>query len=224
MTHHLKCIALAAAALLATGAAQAQSAGSILVRVGATQITPHVKSGDLTAPSLPGTQADIKSASQLSGGVTYMVTDNIAVDVPLALPFTHDIVGAGAISGVGKIGEVRALPITVLGQYRFLEAKSAFRPFLEAGLTYAKFYKEKSEASLTAMTGGSPASPTTLKVDSKLAATIGIGGSFMVNERCFIEGAFTKTFLKTTTTLSTGQTLDAKLDPTSVSLAVGYRF
>src|SRR5438477_8968120 len=117
MTHHVKCIALAAAALLATGA-QAQSAGSILVRVGATQITPHVKSGDLTAPSLPGTQADIKSASQLSGGITYMVTDNIAVDVPLALPFTHDIVGAGAISGVGKIGEVRALPITVLGQYR----------------------------------------------------------------------------------------------------------
>ena len=153
-----------------------------------------------------------------------MVTDNIAIDVPLALPFTHEIVGAGAISGVGKIGEVRALPITVLGQYRFLEAKSAFRPYVAAGLTYAKFYKEKSEASLTAMTGGSPASPTTLKVDSKLAATIGIGGSFMVNERCFIEGTFTKTFLKTTTSLSTGQTLDAKLDPTSLSLAVGYRF
>jgi outer membrane protein len=33
-----------------------------------------------------------------------------------------------------------------------------------------------------------------------------------------------KTFLKTKTSLSTGQTIDTRLDPTSVSLAAGYRF
>jgi len=32
------------------------------------------------------------------------------------------------------------------------------------------------------------------------------------------------TFLKTRATLSTGQTLDMKLDPNSYSLAVGYTF
>jgi outer membrane protein len=226
MKQHFKCIAAAAAVLglFGAGSANAQSAGSWLVRLGATKITPHVDSGNLTAPSLPGTQADIKSDTQLSGGITYMLTDSVAVDVPLATPYKHDIVGAGAIAGVGKIGEVRALPVTVLGQYRFLEASSAFRPYVDAGLTYAKFYKEKGTAALSALTGGSPANPTTLKVDSKLAATVGVGASVNFGDRWFADAHFTKTFLKTRTTLSTGQTLDATLNPTSVGLSVGYRF
>ena len=66
----------------------------------------------------------MKSATQLSGGITYMVTEHLAVDLPVALPFRHDLVGAGAIAGVGKIGDVKVLPITVFGQYRFLEAQA----------------------------------------------------------------------------------------------------
>ena len=38
-------------------------------------------------------------------------------------------------AGVGTIGTTKALPVTVWGQYRFGEAKSAFRPYLGAGLT-----------------------------------------------------------------------------------------
>ena len=140
------------------------------------------------------------------------------------MPFKHDIVGAGAIAGVGKIGEVRALPITVLGQYRFFEAKSPFRPYLGAGLTYARFYKARSTAALSALTGGTPANPTTLSVKSKLAATVQLGASFTVSERWFVDANVTRTFLKTRTTLSTGQTLDAKLNPDSIGIAVGYLF
>ncbi len=225
MKRHLKPLAIAAAALCAwVGSAHAQSAGHWLVRAGATQITPHVDSGDLSAPSAPGTKVDIESDTQFSGGITYMLTDHIAIDLPLATPFKHDIVGAGAIAGVGKIGEVKALPITLLGQYRFLEANDKFRPYVAAGATYAKFFKEKGNATLTALTGGVPANPTTLKVDSKLALTLGVGASVAFNDRWFLDGMFSKTFLKTRTTLSTGQTLDARLDPTAVSLSVGYRF
>lgn len=204
--------------------ASAQTAGSVLVRVGATQIKPNVDSGDLSAPSLAGTKASVKSDTQLSGGITYMVTDNISVDLPLSLPFKHELEGDGAINGVGKIGEVKALPITLLGQYRFLEATSAFRPYVGAGLTYAKFYKAKSTAALSGLTGGTPSNPTTLSVKSKLAATLQIGASFAINDRWSIDANATHTFLKTTATLSTGQTLDMKLDPDSYSLAVGYKF
>ena len=215
------------AALLATCAAsgaQAQAAGTVMLRAGATQIKPHVDSGDLTAPSLPGTQADIRSSTRLSGGLTYLLTDQIAIDVPLALPFKHEIDGAGAISGVGKIGEVRSLPITVMGQYRFLDAASAFRPYVGAGLTYAKFYKAKSTTALSALTGGTPANPTTLSVDSKLAATLQLGASYRIDERWFVDATVLRTFLKTRTTLSTGQTLDTKIDPNTVALSVGYIF
>lgn len=209
---------------LAAGAAHAQPAGSWLVRGGATQISPDVTSGNLTAPSLPGTQADIKSNTQLSGGVTYMLRDNWSIDLPVALPFKHDIVGMGAIAGVGKIGEVKALPVTVFAQYRFGTPTATFRPYLGAGPTYAKFFKEKSTATLSALTGGTPANPTTLSVESKLALSVQLGATFAINDRWFVDGSVVKTFLKTRTTLSTGQTLDAKLDPVSLSLGVGYRF
>jgi outer membrane protein len=215
---------VAAAVLLFASASQAQSAGSVLLRGGITQIRPNVSSGDLTSPSFPGTQADIKSAASLGGGITLVVTDNVAIDIPLALPFKHDIVGAGAIAGVGKIGEVKALPFTLLGQYRFLEANDSFRPYLGAGLTYAKFYKARSTAALSGLTGGTPANPTTLKVDSKFAASVEVGASLALNEAWFVDASLVHTFLKTRTTLSSGQTLDAKLDPNAISLAIGYKF
>ena len=88
-----------------------------------------------------------------------MITDNWSVDLPLALPFTHTLTGAGAIAGVGTIGTTKALPITMCGQYRFGEAKSTFRPYLGAGLTYAYFYDENATSTLNALSGGTPSNP-----------------------------------------------------------------
>jgi outer membrane protein len=221
MKTKLHWIAAATLALAAGGAAQAQQAGHWIAQVGVTNIAPNVDSGDLSAPSLPGTKVDIKSATQLSGAIIYMVTDHWAVDLPLALPFKHDIVGAGAIAGVGKLGEVKALPITLLAQYRFGAVDAKIRPYLAAGPTYAKFYHERSTGTLSALTAGSP---TTLSVDSRFGLTVQAGASFMLNERWSLDAAVSKTFLKTKTSLSTGQTIDTRLDPTSVSLAAGYRF
>lgn len=212
------------ALLACAAAAQAQSAGSLLIRGGATTITPNVSSGDLTAPSLVGTKSAIGSSTRLSGGITYMLDDNIAIDLPLAVPFEHDITGDGAISGAGKIGTVKALPATLLVQWRFMEYNSAVRPYIGAGLTYAAFYGARSTSTLTALTGGTPANPTTLSVESKWAASVQLGASFQIGSGWFIDANYTYTPLSTRTTLSSGQTLDAKLDPSSVSLTVGIKF
>jgi outer membrane protein len=220
----LGAVALAAGLLALSNAAQAQTAGTLMLRGGVTQISPNVDSGDLSPPAFVGTKADIKSDTQLGGGISYMVTDHFAIDLPLATPFKHEIDGAGAIAGVGKIGEVRSLPITLLGQWRFLDAKSPFRPYLGAGLTYAKFYKAQSTAIFSAMTGGTPGNPTTLSVKSKFAATVEVGGTYSFTDHWFLEGFVARTFLKTRTSLSTGQTLDATLDPNTYSLALGYAF
>lgn len=216
--------ALMILALLAGASAHAQSAGSWLVRAGVTHIAPDVTSGDLSAPSLVGTKSDVGSSTRLGGGVTYVYSDHLAVDLPLALPFKHELTGDGAISGVGKIGEVKALPLTVLAQYRFGEASAPFRPYVGAGPTYARFFKERSTATLSGLTGGTPANPTTLSVKSKLALTVQAGVSVALNEKWFVDAMVAKTFLKTRTTLSTGQTLDIKLNPVTVAVAVGMRF
>ena len=82
-----------------------------------------------------------------------MVTDNLALDLPLATPFKHDLVGDGAIAGVGKLGSTKAIPATLMLQYRFNEANAAFRPYVGLGVTYAHFYGEKTTATLNGLTG-----------------------------------------------------------------------
>lgn len=216
--------ALLSLAMAGSVAAHAQAAGSWLVRAGVTNITPDVTSGDLSAPSLAGTKSDVGASTRLGGGITYIVNEHFSLDMPLALPFKHTLTGDGAIAGVGKIGEVKVLPMTLFAQYRFGEPTAAFRPYVGAGPTYAKFFKERSTATLSGLTGGTPANPTTLSVESKLVPTIQLGGTWTLNERWFVDAMVAKTFLKTRTTLSTGQTLDIKLDPVTVSVAVGMRF
>jgi outer membrane protein len=216
--------ALLSLAMAGSVAAHAQAAGSWLVRAGVTNITPDVTSGDLSAPSLAGTKSDVGASTRLGGGITYIVNEHFSLDMPLALPFKHTLTGDGAIAGVGKIGDVKVLPMTLFAQYRFGEPTAAFRPYVGAGPTYAKFFKERSTATLSGLTGGTPANPTTLSVESKLVPTIQLGGTWTLNERWFVDAMVAKTFLKTRTTLSTGQTLDIKLDPVTVSVAVGMRF
>jgi outer membrane protein len=217
-------LSLMALALVAGSAAQAQSAGSWAVRAGATGIYPQVSSGNLSPPAFPNTQTDVSSDWTLGGGITYMLTDNWSVDVPLALPFKHTLTGAGAIAGVGTIGTVSALPFTVFGQYRFGEAKAAFRPYLGAGLTYAYFYDENATSTLNALSGGSPSNPTTFSIQSKIALSVQAGATYAFNERWFVDGVLGYTWLKNTTTLSTGQTQEMTLNPVMVAVAIGYRF
>jgi outer membrane protein len=208
---------------MAAGAAQAQSAGSWLVKGGINNIAPQVKSGDLSAPSLPGTKVDVKAATSVIFTAAYMVTDAMSVEVFAGLPYEHDVQGDGAVAGAGKLGSVKQVSPTVLGQYRFLGASDPFRPYVGAGLTYGYFYGEEGSGALTALTnpGGTP---TRLSVDSALGFSVQAGGSFKIDERWFIDGSVIKTFVKTTATLSTGQAVDTKLDPLSINLSVGYRF
>jgi outer membrane protein len=216
---------LVAAGLFAlASSAQAQMLKGWSVMGGGSNIKPSVTSGDLSAPSLPGTKVDVEDATQFSGAFAYDIDNSWRVlFAVVSLPFEHDLVADGAIKGAGKIGAVKQLPPTILGQYKFLDVASPFRPYVGAGATYAYFFDEEGSATLTALTnpGGTP---TTLSVKSKLAGTVQVGGQFAMNQNWFVDGNVMKTFLKTTTTLSTGQKIDTTLDPLSINLWIGYRF
>jgi outer membrane protein len=170
-----------------------------------------------------GTKTDVGSDTQLSGGITYMYTDNVSVDVPLALPFKHKLIGDGAMKGAGEIGEVRALPMTVFLQYRFMEAKAKFRPYVGLGATYAYFFNEQGSGKLTAATNpGGP--PTKLTVDSKFSLTPQIGATVAIGDKWFVDLHYSRSKLSTTTHLSSGQHLDIALDPLSYGIDIGYKF
>ena len=227
MKHQMKFLAVAAAALLAAGSVSAQTAGTWMVRAGVTKLAPVGPSGCMTAPDygdLSGcTRSNVSADTQLAGGITYMYTDNISIDVPLALPFKHKIIGAGTMVNTGQLGEVKALPMTVFLQYRFLEANAKFRPYVGLGVTYAYFFDEQGSYHLTQTTNpGGP--PSSFAVDSKWIVTPQIGATMAIGDKWFVDVFYSKAKLNTTTHFSTGQTMPADLDPAAYGIAVGYKF
>jgi outer membrane protein len=226
---YMKPVYVLVGSLFAVGAGlvqaqQAQSSSPFSVSVGVTQLRPSDSSGDLSAPALPNTKVDVANATALTGAINYKINSQVSLSIPLGFGFKHNINGAGnpLIAGVGKLSEVRVLPVTALGQFHFGNF-GGLRPFIGGGLTYAKFYKEKGTAALTAATNpGGPA--TTQKTDSKLGPTLQVGGQYDLSNQVYVEGSYMKSFLKTKTTLSTGQAIDIKLNPNAFSLQVGYRF
>ena len=227
-TNTLAVLLAAGASALAAGAAQAQVAGTMSLKLGVNQITPHVTSDDLTAPALPGSKIDIKSASSLLLTATYSFTDAVTLELLAGLPYKHDIVGAGAIAGVGKIGSIQQISPTLVLQYRLLGAESTFRPYVGAGLTYAMFYGSEGSATLTALTnpGGQP---TLIGSDKSMGYTVQLGGTVKIDSHWYADISVLKTYVATTAPIDTapvnnGQSIHAKLDPMSANLSIGYRF
>ena len=142
----------------------------------------------------------------------------------MGLPFKHNFYGDGSIAGTGKLGETKVVPATLFAQYRFGEANAQFRPYLGLGVTYSRFFKNRSTAALTAVTGGNPANPTTASIDNKWGLTPQVGFVWNFNERWFVDAAYYKSFLKTTTHLSSGQSIHIKLNPNVLAIGIGYRF
>lgn len=215
-------LVLAAFGLAASGA-QAQEAGTMMVKIGYNQIVPQVSSGDLSAPSAPGTKIDVKEAGAPILTLTYMFTPEISFELYVGLPYEHDIMGAGAIKGVGKIGSTKQVSPTLFAQYRFLERQATLRPYVGLGLTYGYFYHEEGSAALTALTnpGGDP---TLMQVDDAWGLSPQVGATFKIDRNWYLDLSVIKTFIKTTSHLSTGQSIDTKLDPMAYNLSVGYRF
>lgn len=217
---------LALSCLAAMGSTvHAQPAGSWLIQGGFTRIAPDVSSGNLSAPSPSGTQVDVGADTRPTAQLTYVYNQNWAVAVPLGTGFKHKLYGAGAIAGTGQIGTVSALPISVFGQYRFGQADAKVRPYATLGLSYAHFRDAQGSAALN---GLNPANPvggsTSLKVDSRWALSPGLGVSVQLNDKWFVDLSWVKSYLKTITTLSTGQTIDTTLNPGITTMGLGMRF
>lgn len=114
-----------------------------MVRAGA--ITVDANSSSRTQTSID-VGLKVKNNTQLGLTGTYMLTDNIGVELLAATPFSHKIhanVPARNLD-LGKTAIVKQLPPSLYAQYYFFKADSAVRPYLGAGLNYTRFYHAKS--------------------------------------------------------------------------------
>lgn len=223
MTHRaLKLLAFAAALGTASGAS-AQARGDWLFKLGANRITPHVDSGEMSAPAKPGIKGDIGPDTKPILTIAYMLSDHVSAELALGVPYKHDMFGAGSVEGVGKLGTSEVLPPTVFVHYRLFEPAATVRPYFGLGYSYVYFQKETGSAQLTALTnpGGVP---TTYSLDAKHTVSFVLGSTVKLSERIFADLTVAKSKLKTTAHFNSGQHLNIHIDPVAISLALGYRF
>ena len=203
-------IVVAAVALGLSSQVYAGSQGDWLLRFGAVSVNPNDSSGQVG--TIAGSGVSVDDAQGVFLNVTYMLRDNIGLELLAATPFTHDITATGSIAGLGQIATVQELPPTFSVQYHF-KPKSDFRPYVGVGLNYTTFFHVK----LTGTT------VTSMSLDDSWGPAAQVGFDKDINKDWFFNADLRYVWIKTTATTNVGN-VDVTIDPWVISLGVGKRF
>lgn len=194
---------LAVLAALSSAQAFAHKEGDFIVRAGLASVVPNDDSDETL-----GAKLEVDSNTQLGLTFGYMFTDNISFEVLAASPFTHDI----SIQGVGKAGETKHLPPTLMVEYYFGNSESDFRPYVGAGINYTFFFDEKLD------------SGASLSLDDSWGLAANVGLDYMINDDWFVNGSIWYADIDTTATIGGATNVDIEIDPWVFMISGGYKF
>lgn len=188
--------ALAGAVLLSTNTFAA--AGDTVARVRVVNIATHNSSSPVT-----GVEVSKKTIPEVD--FSYFITDNIATELILTYPQSHDV----SLDGT-KLGTLKELPPTLLAQYHFSPG-SSFRPYVGAGLNYTLF---------------SGVDVPGFDVDrNSIGAALQLGIDIPVNEGMSVNIDLKKVYMKTDVKTTTGAYVTTlKADPLLLGVGLGWKF
>ncbi|MCW3837422.1 OmpW family protein [Sphingomonas canadensis] len=212
-------IALAAAGAAAAIPAQAQEAGDWLVRARAIAVVPNEDAGAVL-PSFPTGTVSVENDVVPELDFTYFISKNISAELILATS-KHNVIGAGALSGLGEVADSWVLPPTLTLQYRPLP-EGKVHPYVGAGLNYTIFYNTDASSSLVTAIGA-----TDVKMKDSFGPAAQIGVDIDLTDRVSLNLDAKWIDMDTTTTLTTGalvNKVDVSIDPFVLGVGVGIRF
>lgn len=215
--------ALALGVALASGSAMAFQQGDMFVRAGAAAVDPREDSSalSLNGGALSGTSAGVDSNTQLGLTFTYMVSNNVGLEVLAATPFSHTVTAnLGAVTV--EAADLKHLPPTVSAVYYPMGADSAFQPYVGIGINYTTFFDEDVSSELEDLLGEG-----SVELDDSFGFAFQIGCDYMVSDNLMINAAVRKIDIDTTATfkLAGGEvTADVGIDPMVYMVGVGYKF
>ncbi|HDL4640773.1 TPA: outer membrane beta-barrel protein, partial [Mannheimia haemolytica] len=136
---------------LLTGTAVAHQAGDVIFRAGAVHVKAN-SSSDAKSKAATGIDVDleVKNNTQLGLTATYMLADNVGIELLGATPFSHKInakakvLESGAEVDLDRVVILKQLPPSLYAQYYFFELTAKVKPYVGAGLNYTRFYHAKS--------------------------------------------------------------------------------
>ncbi|AKN25716.1 outer membrane beta-barrel protein [Stutzerimonas stutzeri] len=223
--------ASALALALAAPFAQAFEAGDIIVRAGAVTVDPHestssvkVDRGALAGADLGG-KASLDSDTQLGLNFAYMLTDNVGIELLAATPFQHNVSISGTAGGIadGKLGDLKHLPPTLSLVYYPLDNKSAFQPYVGAGINYTWFFDESVGSAASA--GGFD----NFRVKNSWGWAAQVGMDYMLTDNVMLNAQLRYIDIDTeayvdNTILGVRAKVDVDVDPFVYMVGLGYKF
>ncbi|MCQ4301720.1 OmpW/AlkL family protein [Pseudomonas songnenensis] len=223
--------ASALALALAAPFAQAFEAGDIIVRAGAITVDPHestssvkVDRGTLAGTDLGG-KASLDSDTQLGLNFAYMLTDNVGIELLAATPFQHNVSISGTAGGIadGKLGDLKHLPPTLSLVYYPLDNKSAFQPYVGAGINYTWFFDESVGSAASA--GGFD----NFRVKNSWGWAAQVGMDYMLTDNVMLNAQLRYIDIDTeayvdNTILGVRAKVDVDVDPFVYMVGLGYKF
>ncbi|MFY0676854.1 MAG: outer membrane beta-barrel protein [Neptuniibacter sp.] len=190
--------------LISAPAAFSYEAGDIIVRVGAANVDPSTTDNT-------GLGLDVKDDISVGITGTYMLTDNIGVELLAATPFDHDV----NLTGVGKVADTKHLPPTLSIQYFPMDNKSKLQPYIGVGINYTTFFSEGSSAAL---------GNAEVELDDSFGLAAQLGVDYAVNENWLVNAAVWKMDIDTDLKIGGVDVGEVEIDPTVFMLSVGYKF
>ncbi len=217
----LACAASLGAAMIAAGSPAHAEAGDFLVRARFIVVAPQDGSSGIT-PAFPNDGVSIDTAYAPEIDFTYMVTNNIGLEL-IAATTKHSATGkSGTPAAVGKLLDTWVLPPTLTLQYHFAP-DGGFRPYVGAGLNYTIFYKERASGSLETALG-----PTDVSLSDSFGWALQAGADIPLNGSLFVNFDVKYIDMDTTARLQTTaagqQKVRVDINPIVVGFGIGMRF
>lgn len=218
---------------LAAPIAHAHEAGDILVRAGAITVNPKADSGSVKVDQGPlagtnlGGKATMSSDTQLGLNFAYMVTNHVGIELLAATPFEHDvkIKNTGLDAANGKLGTLKHLPPTLSVVYYPLDSKSAFQPYVGAGINYTWIYDEHVGSSAQGRGFNN------FKAENSWGWAAQVGMDYMINDKWMINGQVRYIDISTKATVEnsalpagTRAKVNVDVDPMVYMVGIGYKF
>ncbi len=214
----MKTAAAIVALVLAAGPAAAAQ-GDFLVRLRAITVQPQEKVGPVL-PTFPTSGGSITNAYAPEIDFTYMLTDNIGVEL-IAATTKHCVEGGGALAGVGRLACTWVLPPTLTLQYHFVP-EGKIHPYVGAGVNWTMFYNEKASTQLVNAIGA-----TNVNLSNSFSFALQAGIDFDISEKMFLNLDVKYVDMDTNARLTTGalvNNLRADINPLIIGVGVGWRF
>ena len=218
---------------LAAPIAHAHEAGDILVRAGAITVNPKADSGSVKVDQGPlagtnlGGKATMSSDTQLGLNFAYMLTNHVGIELLAVTPFEHDvkIKNTGLDAANGKLGTLKHLPPTLSVVYYPLDSKSAFQPYVGAGINYTWIYDEHVGSSAQGQGFNN------FKAENSWGWAAQVGMDYMINDKWMINGQVRYIDISTKATVEnsalpagTRAKVNVDVDPMVYMVGIGYKF